>query len=276
MTIIARLSCVLAFAIPLATAAILPARAQESPLDPAAAQMADAISHSKQKTVVVLDFAGPAYEVTALGRHLADNFSAALAKLGGQFTVEDRGQVVEALQRKHLAPEIVRDPEGTLHFARDLKAKAFIFGELTFPSDDELPLTVYSYRTSDGKAIKGLTVTLHLTEEMKRLMAQTYTAPTSYPDANQNGYSSPSCLFCPSPDYSSTASQAKFEGVVVLQVVVKEDGSISVVSVVKGLPYGLTANAIEAVKRWKLKPATGPDGKPVAVREKIQVFFRLY
>jgi outer membrane biosynthesis protein TonB len=43
-----------------------------------------------------------------------------------------------------------------------------------------------------------------------------------------------------------------------------------------GLPCGLTAAAIEAVKKWKLAPAKGPDGKPAAVRQMIEVRFNLY
>ena len=38
-----------------------------------------------------------------------------------------------------------------------------------------------------------------------------------------------------------------------------------------GLPFGLTEEAIETVKKWKLRPATGPDGKPAAVREEVEL-----
>jgi TonB family protein len=96
-----------------------------------------------------------------------------------------------------------------------------------------------------------------------------------YPDANQDGYSKPSCVFCPKAIYSPEALQAYVQGVVVLQVIVEKDGSIKQVSVVKDLQYGLTAKAIEAVKRWKLKPATGPDGNPVAVRQTVELVFRM-
>jgi hypothetical protein len=34
--------------------------------------------------------------------------------------------------------------------------------------------------------------------------------------------------------------------------------------VMKGAPYGITEKAIGAVETWKFKPATSPDGKPVA------------
>jgi Gram-negative bacterial TonB protein C-terminal len=43
-----------------------------------------------------------------------------------------------------------------------------------------------------------------------------------------------------------------------------------------GLPYGMTQQADEAVKEWRLKPAIGPDGKPAAFRATIEMAFRLY
>jgi hypothetical protein len=48
------------------------------------------------------------------------------------------------------------------------------------------------------------------------------------------------------------------------------------VCMVPTCPGGLTAQAIEAVKKWRLSPATGPDGKPAAVRQIIEVTFKLF
>jgi TonB family protein len=70
--------------------------------------------------------------------------------------------------------------------------------------------------------------------------------------------------------------ESKIQGVVKLLVVVREDGRIGEIRIVKRLPCGLTAAAIEAVKKWKVKPATGPDGKPAAVQQMVEVRFNLY
>ena len=59
-------------------------------------------------------------------------------------------------------------------------------------------------------------------------------------------------------------------------MIVTEDGRIGNIRIVKRLPFGLTAAAIKAVKKWKVKPATGPDGKPAAVQQMIQISFNLY
>jgi outer membrane biosynthesis protein TonB len=39
---------------------------------------------------------------------------------------------------------------------------------------------------------------------------------------------------------------------------------------------GLAESAIAAVKYWRFNPATGPDGKPVAVTTQIEMTFRAY
>ena len=46
-------------------------RAQDAAMSAAAPKMADAISHAKQRTVVVFDFTGPGAQLTGLGKRLA-------------------------------------------------------------------------------------------------------------------------------------------------------------------------------------------------------------
>jgi TonB family protein len=62
----------------------------------------------------------------------------------------------------------------------------------------------------------------------------------------------------------------------VLLGVVGEDGRVREIRVLKSLPLGLTDEAIETIKRWKLAPATGPDGKTVAVEQIIEVTFQMF
>jgi TonB family protein len=61
----------------------------------------------------------------------------------------------------------------------------------------------------------------------------------------------------------------------VLQAVITVDGRVTEVQVVKGPGLGLEEKAIEAVKDWRLKPAMGPNGKPVPVIVPLEITFRL-
>src|SRR5208337_477275 len=53
------------------------------------------------------------------------------------------------------------------------------------------------------------------------------------------------------------------------------DGRATNIRVVHALGMGLDEKAIDAVRRWKFKPAM-QDGKPVAVQMAVEVAFRLY
>jgi TonB family protein len=93
--------------------------------------------------------------------------------------------------------------------------------------------------------------------------------------AGTNGIGYPTCLYCPNPMYSEDARKAKYQGTVVLQVVITADGRATNINVVKGPGLGLEDRAVEAVRGWRFNPATGRDGKPVASLTLIEVTFRL-
>ncbi|MGH9715127.1 MAG: energy transducer TonB [Candidatus Acidiferrales bacterium] len=96
------------------------------------------------------------------------------------------------------------------------------------------------------------------------------------PNAGSGGYGIPQCLYCPRADYSDEAMKVKIQGEVELLAVITADGRVTDIHVVKGLGYGLDENAVKAARTWRLRPALGPDGKPSAVREIIQMEFQLF
>lgn len=89
------------------------------------------------------------------------------------------------------------------------------------------------------------------------------------------GVSAPKALYAPDPEYSEEARKAKYQGTVVLSLVVGADGMPRDIKVARSLGLGLDQKAIEAVKTWKFEPGT-KDGKPVATYASIEVQFRLY
>ena len=88
------------------------------------------------------------------------------------------------------------------------------------------------------------------------------------------GVSAPQLIFKVEPEYSEEARKAKFQGTVVLYVVVDEKGNPRDLKVVRALGLGLDQKAIEAVQKWRFKPGL-KDGKPVPVAAQIEVNFRL-
>src|SRR5262245_17687082 len=75
--------------------------------------------------------------------------------------------------------------------------------------------------------------------------------------------------------YTEEARYNTTHGTVALSVVFRSNGSITDVKVVKGLPYGLTESALEAVGKVRFEPGT-KDGQPVSVRGILEFTFNLY
>ena len=88
------------------------------------------------------------------------------------------------------------------------------------------------------------------------------------------GVSAPTVLYKVEPEYSEEARKAKYQGVVVVHVIVDAAGRVVNPVVVHSLGLGLDEKAIEAVTKWKFRPAY-KDGKPVPVTAEIEVSFRL-
>ncbi len=93
-------------------------------------------------------------------------------------------------------------------------------------------------------------------------------APPGYSRNNAvavgGGVTPPVRIFSPQPRYTEDARRAGVEGVVILETVVDETGSVRDVKVLKGLPFGLDQSAVDTVKTWRYEPALR-GGEPVAV-----------
>jgi len=87
--------------------------------------------------------------------------------------------------------------------------------------------------------------------------------------------SAPVPIYKPEPPYSEQARKAKYQGTVVLWIVVDAQGNVQTAQVVKPLGMGLDENAVRTVKTWKFKPALR-NGSPVPVRVMVEVSFRLF
>jgi TonB family protein len=88
------------------------------------------------------------------------------------------------------------------------------------------------------------------------------------------GVSAPSIVYRVEPTYSEEARKAKYQGVVVLSAIVRKDGTIEILKVVRGLGLGLDENAIQALKQWKFRPGM-KNGVAVDVALNIEVNFSL-
>ena len=90
----------------------------------------------------------------------------------------------------------------------------------------------------------------------------------------KGGVSAPVPLYKVEPEYSEEARKAKFQGTVVLEIVIDERGYPTNFRFLNALGLGLDEKAVEAVRQWRFRPAM-KNGKPVAVVARVEVNFRL-
>jgi periplasmic protein TonB len=75
-------------------------------------------------------------------------------------------------------------------------------------------------------------------------------------------------------DYTEDARRRGLQGDVVLEIVVRRDGSVGEVTVLQGLGAGLDQRAVAAVRQWRFDPARR-RGTPVDVIVEVAVEFTL-
>lgn len=76
----------------------------------------------------------------------------------------------------------------------------------------------------------------------------------------------------PRPIYNSEAGCVV--GTVILRVTFQSSGEIGLISVVKGLPKGLTEDSIKAARRIKFEPMI-KDGEPKTATRQIEYLYNL-
>jgi protein TonB len=89
------------------------------------------------------------------------------------------------------------------------------------------------------------------------------------------GVSKPVLLVSPEAEFSDEARRQKYQGVCIISIIVDTRGYPENFSVVRSLGLGLDEKALEAVQKYRFKPAM-KNGKPVASIATVEVNFHLY
>jgi TonB family protein len=79
----------------------------------------------------------------------------------------------------------------------------------------------------------------------------------------------------PKANYTEEARKNGIEGVVRLRVTFSANGQVTSVSLVRGLPFGLTETAIAAARKIKFEPAE-KNGVPISVSKIVEYNFNTY
>ncbi len=76
------------------------------------------------------------------------------------------------------------------------------------------------------------------------------------------------------PKYPPALVSARVQGDVILYAIIRKDGSVDSIQLVKGIEPRLDQNAMEALARWKFRPAER-RGDPVELEAVVTIPFRV-
>jgi TonB family protein len=254
-------------------------------LDSLASRVAGQIRQSKidpeNTKVFVFDFSKAAdQEFSKLGGLLADRFSTALRNQADGFVVLDRQLLTAYLKDNWIDQKAIQSNGIALALARSMGATAVVRGDLEQEPDHQLRLALRLEGFGPAWSAESL---FALTGEMQALFEEplpTFMRTSPIPAEpgvlipGLDGVGIPECIYCPPPLYDDDARAAKYQGTIELSVVVTPDGRCDSILVLQGAPFLLNKQAVEAVQKWKFKPAE-KDGKPVRVRVPIEITLRV-
>jgi len=237
-------------------------------------QIAGPLEKERVKRVIVADLLDPNGKSHPVGRFLADRLSNILLR---------DYPTLETISFSHsqsvLNDSVDRNEGETLQemqkWAKKQGAKVVITGSFA-KALDGIGVSLAALKTNSDQTYARTSGVVPMSDEISAISAEPIpSAKAGIAKAGVGGVGVPVCLYCPIPGYTDKARSAKYQGSVVLQVVVTTEGRAANISVIKGAGMGLEEAAIEAVKGWKFRPALGPDGHAVATVVPIQVSFRL-
>ena len=93
-------------------------------------------------------------------------------------------------------------------------------------------------------------------------------------EAGRGVFTAPVLLVKTEPAYSEEARKGKVQGTVILLIEIDSNGRPRDIRVRRPLGFGLEERAVEAVGRWRFRPAYR-NGKPVPCSAEVEVNFRL-
>jgi len=242
-------------------------------------------------SVLVIDFFRNSNGTSSrLGSLLADRFSESLSVYSGGLKIIGRRVLRDYMTRDWTMLSDLNSNEVCLQLGQQLGATGIVLGTLT-DEKDSVRLTLKIEGLGPENKMDELfpwrarTADFLLNEDTHQMLFQPGPDYSRKADQipqekgvinfNSPGVTPPRCTYCPVPDYSKAARAAKYQGNIVLSVVVTPEGQVMAIYVLKGAPLGLTDQAIKATRSWRFRPAE-KDGKPVSVRVSVEVAFHLY
>jgi TonB family protein len=248
------------------------ASGEPSDFNDLAKEFSKTLKKAQIHTVIVSDFVRDEGRVSLQGVLLADRF---------WFALLQSQQGFRTLNRDLLRARVHNHPPAVDAIWKDEREAANAAGAedlITGKIDQDAAMfiiTVTASNVSSGRQIEQRSASLPRTRSLDELGGESVRPKGPIYLLGQNGVSTPSCLYCPKPQYSEQALRHQIEGTAVVEAIIDASGRAQRVWEVSGLSDGLTEQAMDIVRQWRFKPAQVPNGDAVTVMAPVDVTFQL-
>ena len=245
----------------------------------ASALVVDALTKMKAKDVAVFDFYSPGDTAwDAIGRQIAADVRTRVDATRHKFKLTPYATIEQWIERDNFWQTDLSIADVGAYILRYDRADAFVTGSLTTTSAEAaVNIRMFVYKVGKAGAPTMITTSIPFSPELKAKLGAPEPKTVQLPPYKQgNGLHYPSCIYCPQAKYTDEAVNKKLQGVVTLFATIESNGKAGPIRVVKGLPYGLDAAAVSAVRSWRFNPAQTADGTAVPFEQTIEVQFHLY
>jgi len=253
---------------------------------------ADAAGCKKTCSILVANFTGETGQTSPLAVQLADEVSQELAAQAKGLQIVGRHYLQQYLERERIPSKLLEDDNAARWLAMENGATVVLIGYLKVGLTEAtlraqlLDTKDFASRNAAGKSRIEEAVFRNIANlgdvepaepfgEARELDPSKQTYDSSKIRRNDPLTSAPSCSFHPDPSYTDAARRVKFQGSLVLRVIISKEGNIPSLQVLKGLPFGLNKQALETVSKWRCQPAK-INGQPADTMVPIEISFRLY
>ncbi len=273
------------FAFALFAAPLTPAFGQQTELDALATKVAQRISEQNKNVVVVVDFTLARVGEHPLGAAVTKEFLAAMRRAAPALKFIEQETLAQTAQKLGFLPMDLNNPLAAQAIALDAGADVGVIGVITTDAKrSSLGVHITDLKAEGDPFVPRLgveigTIQTPLTlkpewEQLRKLPAPDQENGV-YRVRAANGIARPECVKCPEAEYTKLARARSTEGIVSLLLTVAPQGETRDIAVLKHVKDGLSDTAVEAVKKWKFKPARLPNGTVVPARVKVDVTFKM-
>jgi TonB family protein len=230
--------------------------------------------------IFVIGAVGEKESATELDVELRDALSDYLARHVHAARVIDGAAIRSFLRDNRISEKMLYSITLADMIANHGHADGFVAVQIAGISGSRLSVTTELRTKKKGfRSVRGFASELTLNDQQIQASKHSYQPEPKFPTekSGEKGVTNVECMFCPTPDFSEEARQVNYKGEILLELTVRPDGVADEVFVIKPGVFGLgiDSKAVDAVLKWKFKPAQ-KDGHPVAVVTQIQVVFQLF